>query len=67
VEPAVPEGETAVIWVSLTTLKLAAGVEPKLTAVAPPKLVPVIVTVVPPVASPDVGEIDATTGCLYVN
>jgi hypothetical protein len=62
VEPAVPDGETAVIWVSLTTLKLAAAVGPKFTAVAPVKLVPVIVTVVPPVASPDVGEIDVTMG-----
>jgi hypothetical protein len=65
--PAVPEGETAVIWVSLTILKTAAGVEPKLTAVAPLKVVPVIVTAVPPAGGPNVGETDATTGRKYVN
>jgi hypothetical protein len=62
--PPVPAGETAVIWVSLTTLKLVAGVEPKLTAVAPVKLIPVIVTTAPPVASPDAGETDVTMGRL---
>ena len=53
--PAVPAGEVAVIWVSLSTVKLCAGVLPKLTAVAPVKPVPVIVTVVPPVVGPAVG------------
>ncbi len=37
-------------------MKEAAFVPPKRTAVAPVKLVPVIVTVVPPVVDPDVGD-----------
>jgi hypothetical protein len=37
-------------------------VTPNLTAVAPVKLVPVMVTEVPPAGSPDVGEIDVTVG-----
>ena len=43
----VPAGTTAVISVSLTTVKLVAGVAPNSTAVAPVKHEPVIVTVVP--------------------
>ena len=35
---------------------------PNLTAVAPVKLVPVMVTDVPPEAGPDVGPIDVTVG-----
>ncbi len=44
--PAVPAGAVAVMLVALLTVKLVAAVEPNLTAVAPVKLVPVIVTVV---------------------
>ncbi len=40
----VPAGLSAVIVVSLTTVRFVAGVVPKSTAVAPVKLVPVIVT-----------------------
>ncbi len=47
-----PAGETAVIWVSELTTKLAAAVPPKLTAVAPVKPVPVMTTLVPPAARP---------------
>jgi hypothetical protein len=43
-----PFGETAVIDVAEFTVKLLALVEPNLTAVAPKRPVPVIVTVVPP-------------------
>ena len=43
-----PAGAVAVILVLETTVKLVAGVEPKVTAVAPVKLVPVMVMVVPP-------------------
>ena len=39
-----------------------AAVAPNFTAVAPVKLVPVMVTLVPPAAAPDVGEIDVTVG-----
>lgn len=48
----VPAGEVAVICVALTTLKELAAVLPNLTAVVPVKLVPVMVTDVPPVAGP---------------
>ena len=58
----VPAGDVAVIWVAELTVKPVAGVAPKLTAVAPVKFVPVIVTDVPPVAGPEVGEIDVTVG-----
>ena len=46
-------GTTAVIWVALTTVKLVAAMLLNLTAVAPVRLVPVIVTTVP--APPDDG------------
>jgi len=45
--PEAPEATTAVIVVALTTVKDDAGTPPKLTAVAPVKLFPVIVTVAP--------------------
>lgn len=56
--PAVPAGVTAVMVVALTTLKLVAAVLPNITAVAPVRFVPVIVTVVPPAAGPLLGETD---------
>ena len=55
-------GETAVIWVALTTVTFVAATLPKLTAVAPDKFVPVIVTDVPPVVGPVLGEIPVTVG-----
>ena len=58
----VPAGLAAVIAVSLTTVKLVAAVVPKSTAVAPVKLVPVIVTEVPPAAGPLVGLRPVTVG-----
>ncbi len=58
----VPAGDVAVIDVAELTVKPVALVAPNLTAVAPVKLVPVIVTVVPPPAGPDVGEIEVTAG-----
>ena len=48
-------GAVAVIWVALLTVNASRRSLPKLTAVAPVKLVPVIVTVVPPAAGPAVG------------
>ena len=56
-----PAGEVAVIEVAELTVK-PAGTAPNLTAVAPVKLVPVIVTVVPPMIGPDVGDIAVTVG-----
>jgi hypothetical protein len=55
-------GETAVISVEETTLKLVAATAPKATLVAPEKPVPVTVTVVPPVVGPELGEIDVMVG-----
>ena len=43
--PVAPAPTTAVILVALTTVNEVAAVPPKLTAVAPVKFVPVIVTV----------------------
>ena len=50
--PAVPGGETAVIEPLEFTVKLAAGVAPKETPVAPVKAFPLIVTDVPPATGP---------------
>src|SRR5215813_12767219 len=52
--PAFATGETALIDVSPFTVKLAAGVPPKPTAVAPVNPVPPIVTAVPPAVGPEV-------------
>ena len=50
-----PAGATAVIWVAELTVKLVAAVPPNVTAVVPVRFVPVMVTLVPPAAGPDVG------------
>jgi hypothetical protein len=55
-------GETAVIDVDEFTTNDAAAVLPKLTPVAPVKLVPVMVTLVPPAVVPDVGLTAVTVG-----
>src|SRR5437764_823305 len=60
--PAAPAGEVAVIEVAEATVKVVAGVAPNLTAVAPVKLVPVMVTEVPPAVEPVVGERAVTVG-----
>jgi hypothetical protein len=60
--PAVWGGDVAVIWVSESTLKPAAGVVPKVTAVAPVKSVPVMTTDVPPAVGPEFGETELTVG-----
>jgi hypothetical protein len=62
INPAAPAGLMAVIWVSLSTPKEAAGVAPKLTSVAPVKSVPVMVTEVPPAVDPLLGETAVTVG-----
>ena len=53
--PALPAGAVAVIDVGLLKVKLVAAVAPKLTAVTPSKLVPVIVVAVPPATWPTFG------------
>ena len=50
------------IELALVTAKLAAAVPPKVTAVAPVKLLPVIVTLVPPDAGPEAGATAVTVG-----
>lgn len=53
---------TAVMLESESTEKRFAGVPPKLTAVAPVKSLPLIVTLVPPVLGPREGDTEATVG-----
>lgn len=60
--PLVPAATTAVIEVELTTVYEVAAVPPKLTAVAPVKLVPVMVTVVPVPAEVGVNELMVGAG-----
>ena len=55
--PLVPLATVAVMLVELFTVKADAAVPPKLTAVAPVKLVPVIVTVAPVAAVVGVKEV----------
>jgi hypothetical protein len=55
--PVVPLPTIAVIVVAPTTVKEEAAVPPKLTAVAPVKLVPVIVTMLPEAANVGVKEV----------
>ena len=55
--PADPLPTTAVMLVALTTVNDVAAVPPKLTAVAPVKLVPVMVTVAPTAADVGVNEV----------
>jgi hypothetical protein len=57
-----PAGEVAVIWVAPLTVKELAAVLPNLTAVAPEKLVPAMVTLVPPVGGPVFGVTLVTVG-----
>ena len=60
--PAEADGEIAVISVEDTTSKEVAAAAPNLTEVAAVRLVPVIVTWVPPEIRPLVGEIEVMTG-----
>src|SRR6185312_14806582 len=62
-------GVVAVIEVLLTTVTLLAAVPPKLTPAPERKLVPPMVTVVPPPVGPELGETEVTVGLVlvYVN
>ena len=60
--PAVPAGATQVSVVALMTTTPVAATPPMVTPVAPVKLVPVIVTRVPPAAVALLGEIAVTVG-----
>src|SRR5436305_804436 len=58
----VPAGAVAVIWVALLTATLFAEFGPKATVAPLAKLVPVIVTLVPPASVPDDGLTPVTVG-----
>src|SRR5206468_3739438 len=58
----VPGGAIAVIEPAESTAKLAALAEPNLTAVAPLKLLPVMLTEVPPPVGPLAGLTPVTVG-----
>jgi hypothetical protein len=60
--PAACAGAVAVIDVSLLTVKVVAAVAPKLTALAPVKPVPVMVTLFPPAVDPLLGFTFVTAG-----
>ena len=60
----VPAGATATIWLDVSDVIEVAAVAPNLTEVALPRLVPMIVTDVPPTAVPDEGETDVTVGAV---
>ena len=57
-----PAGDVAVMLVGDCTVKPVAAVTPNTTAVALLKLLPVMVTSVPPVAGPEIGAIEETVG-----
>ena len=61
-----PAGVVAVMLVELTTVTLVAATPSMVTAVAPVKLAPVMVMLVPPAVDPLVGEILATVGAAAV-
>ena len=65
--PAVPAAVVAVICVALFTVKLVAFTPPKVTAVAPVRLLPVMVTLVPPAVVPLVGLMLVTAGAGLTN
>ena len=58
----VPAGDAAVISVDETTCTFVAAVVPKSTDVAPEKLLPVMVTGVPPDVEPEEGEMEERVG-----
>jgi hypothetical protein len=58
----VPGGDVAAIEVALLTVNELAAAAPNLTAVAPVKLVPVTVTLVPPPVGPTLGDTEVTVG-----
>ena len=60
--PTLPAGEMAVMDIAELTVKLLAATEPNITDVAPLKLIPRMVTEVPPEVLPLVGEMELTVG-----
>jgi hypothetical protein len=65
--PAVWTGVVTVIEVLLTNVTLVAAVPPKVTVAPEAKFVPVIVTSVPPLTDPELGETEVSVGfAVYV-
>jgi hypothetical protein len=62
--PAEPAGLVALIEVAVLTVKVLAATDPNFTKDTSVKLVPVIVTPVPPAAGPAFGTTDVTVGRL---
>jgi hypothetical protein len=60
--PAVPAGVVAVMVVLFTTVTFVAAAEPNVTVAPVAKLVPVIVTAVPPTIDPPFGDTLVTVG-----
>jgi hypothetical protein len=60
--PAAAAELVALIELALLTVKVLAAVDPNLTPIEPMKLVPVIITDVPPPEEPDLGMTDVTVG-----
>jgi hypothetical protein len=60
--PALPAGVVAVMDVLLTTTTLVAAADPNVTVAPDTKFVPVIVTAVPPVVGPLLGDTPVTVG-----
>ena len=60
--PALPAGMVAVMVVAFTTVKVVAAAPPMVTAVAPVRPVPVMVTDCPYARGPDEGLMDVTVG-----
>jgi hypothetical protein len=58
----VPAGEVAVIWDGLLTVKEPAALPPKLTALTTKKLLPLMITLVPPDIGPVFGLTLVTVG-----
>ncbi len=63
--PTAADGDRAVTWVAELTVYEVAPEGPKLTPVAPVKLVPVMVTEVPPASGPAMGLRAMTTGATW--
>jgi hypothetical protein len=61
--PALPAGVVAVIVVLFTTVTFVAAAVPNFTVAPVAKLVPVMVTDVPPIAGPLLGDTLVTVGC----
>jgi hypothetical protein len=60
--PALPAGEVAVIEVALFTVNDVAALQPNFTAVAPVRVVPIMLTTVPPPVRPVFGLTLDTVG-----